>query len=213
MLSLTKRDTEILQMLNWRVRLASLDQIARVWWSGKAAGRKSCSRRLGRLEKDGLLYRAYVTALVIPELNGPLAYWQPGTCVPDLGSLSWNLRRRWRREPLSQTIFFPTQKCSRYFGGKRRGRISRVFQVSHDLGTTEMFLAVRRSDRATAALWIDEDRLAPTRRGQKLPDAVIARDLDALPILVLEFGGNYSKSRLQAFHIDNESRGLAYQIW
>lgn len=151
--------------------------------------------------------------MVIPELDGPLASWQPGTFVPDLGSVSWSLRRRWRSEPRPQTIFLATQKGARYFGGKRRGRIPRVFQVSHDLGTTEMFLAVRRSDPATAALWIDEDRLARTRRGQKLPDAVISRDLDALPRLVLEFGGNYSKSRLQAFHVNNESRGLSYQIW
>jgi hypothetical protein len=76
-----------------------------------------------------------------------------------------------------------------------------------------MYLAVRQLSPATALNWIDEDRLAPFRRHQKLPDAVIACDLRALPELVLEFGGNYPKSRLQAFHEDNEMRGLSYQIW
>jgi hypothetical protein len=76
-----------------------------------------------------------------------------------------------------------------------------------------MFLAVRQHNPEFVANWLDEDRLAPYRRGQKLPDAAIVCRAPELPALVLEFGGDYSKSRLQAFHNDNESRGLSYEIW
>jgi len=76
-----------------------------------------------------------------------------------------------------------------------------------------MFLAVRRQHPEFVSNWMDEERLAPYRRGQKLPDAAIVRSTAELPALVLEFGGDYSKTRLQQFHDDNESRGLPYQIW
>lgn len=212
-IALTQRDTEILGMLSLRVRLASVTQISRTWWGRGTDSAQTCCRRLRRLEKAGLLTRRHATVLAMPELEAPLACWRPGSPLPDLGAIAWSLRRRWRGEPVATTIFLVTQSCANYFGGRRRGRISRAFQVAHDLGVAEMFMAIRRSDAEAAALWIDEDRLAPARRRQKLPDAVISHALDSLPELVLEFGGNYSKSRLQAFHDDSESRGLPYQIW
>ena len=55
--------------------------------------------------------------------------------------------------------------------------------------------------------------LAPHRRGQKLPDAVIARGAELRPELVLEFGGAYDKARLVDFHADSEERKLPYEIW
>jgi hypothetical protein len=211
--TLSSRDTEILAMLCLRVRLASVMQIAQTWWGGGEAGLNVCCRRLCHLENAGLLVRKRVAVIAVPFLTAPLVSWSPRSVTPDLGSLAWQLRRRWRTPPQSTAIYMATCCCARYFGGRRRGRIPRAFQVSHDLGVTAMFLAVRRRNPELVNYWVDEDRFAPYRRGQKLPDAVIIHCPEELPTLVLEFGGNYSKSRLQAFHEDNESRGLPYEIW
>jgi hypothetical protein len=204
---------EILRMLSLRGRLASLEQIAHTWWHGVAQPVGTCQDRLRRLENAGLLLRQRLLAIALAELVGPLIHWAPGRYVPDLGVLAWQLHQRWKTPVRPTTIFQATSRCARYFGGRRKGHIARPFQVSHDLGVTQMFLAVRLANPRFVTHWIDEDRLAPARRGQKLPDAVIATDITALPSLVLEFGGDYGKSRLQAFHDDCESRGLPYQIW
>jgi hypothetical protein len=76
-----------------------------------------------------------------------------------------------------------------------------------------MFLALRQSAPNLISLWIDEKRLAPFRRQQKLPDAVLAKTANGIPTNVFEFGGLYSKSQLRAFHDDCEARGLPYEIW
>jgi hypothetical protein len=76
-----------------------------------------------------------------------------------------------------------------------------------------MFLAVRRDRPALIKKWIGEDRLAPHRVGEKLPDAVVADSPEELPKLVLEFGGAYDKARLERFHLDCEERGLPYEVW
>src|SRR5262245_16832022 len=207
---LSDRDLEILDMLSLRTRVASLTQVSRTWWNGSLSD--VCSRRIVNLEAAGLLVRRRVNAIALPSLSGPITKWAPGDMVPDFSSLAWKLNQRWRAPTVPTAVFLATARCARRFGGRRCGRISRGFQISHDLGVTEVFLTLRLMNLAATDYWIDEDRLAPTRRGQKLPDAVLARDATA-PLLVLEFGGKYPKSRLQAFHDDNESRGLPYQIW
>lgn len=89
-----------------------------------------------------------------------------------------------------------------------------VWRASSLASGTEMFLSIRRRRPELIQQWIDEDRLAPYRRGEKLPDAIIADHAGASPRLVLEFGsGNYGVDRLRAFHDDCELRGLPYEIW
>jgi hypothetical protein len=72
----------------------------------------------------------------------------------------------------------------RLFWWQTAWTLSHVFQLSHDLGVTETFLGLRLINLAAVKYWIDEDRLAPTRRGRKLPDAMIALDVND-PLLVL----------------------------
>lgn len=76
-----------------------------------------------------------------------------------------------------------------------------------------MYFALRRLRPNAEKLWIDEDRLAPHRRRQKLPDAILAPSPAAKPLLILEFGGRYDKRRLLAFHEDAAERGVPYEIW
>jgi hypothetical protein len=210
---LTCRDMEILVTLSLRVRLASLGQIARTWWGEGKATMETCHDRLLRLERADFLRRRRVNTICLEPLQGPLASWAPGACSPDLGALAWKLRRRWQSEPRPTLIYMATQRAAALFGGRRRGRAPHAFQISHDLGVTEMFFGLRRIRPEIVDHWIDEDRLAPARRGQKLPDAIVPPGILWATSVALEFGGDYPKSRLQTFHDDNQSRHLPYQIW
>ena len=85
--------------------------------------------------------------------------------------------------------------------------------MAHDIGVAEMYFALRRLRPNAQSLWVGEDQLAPYRRRQKLPDAILATSPAAKPMLILEFGGQYDKRRLIAFHEDAEKRGVPYEIW
>jgi hypothetical protein len=193
--------------------MLGLDQIARTWWSDAGVRRDAAARRLRELNLAGLLRTREVVAKNIGPLHRPLVSWRPGERIPDFGALAWRLHLRWRAAPVRETIILASPRLARRFGGRRLGRVPRAFQVSHDLGVAEMFLAARRFRPKLISRWIDEDRLSPFRRGEKLPDAVLADRPATTPRLVLEFGAGYGKSRLQACHDDCEMRGLPYEIW
>lgn len=154
-----------------------------------------------------------LTVVVPRQLLHPMCHWQPDVPQPDLGQIAWLLSRRAKGQSVSQGLYWATPAAARRFGGVRSGQINRPFQIDHDLGVLEMFFAVRKLRPQLAESWIDEERLAAYRRHQKLPDAIVAVKPSAPPQLVLEYGGNYSKYRLQDFHEDNRERGLPYEIW
>ncbi len=210
---LTVRDCELLAMLCVRVRMASLNQIARAWWGVSDYQVAACQRRLTRLKRHRLLRAAQATLLDLAPLRQPLATWRPGERTPNLAGIAWSLQIRWRSSYRRATIYLPTVEAARRFGGGRSGRIKRPFQVAHDIGVAEMYFAVRRIRPTNVLLWIGEDRLAPHRRRQKLPDAILASSPATKPLLILEFGGRYDKRRLIAFHEDAVERGVPYEIW
>lgn len=111
------------------------------------------------------------------------------------------------------TVYLAGAAAAKLYGGASAGKLPAVYQATHDLGVSAMFLRLLRDDPPAVARWIGEDRLAPYRRRQKLPDAVLADGPDAEPELVLEFGGSYDKRRVAAFHRDCARRGLAYEVW
>lgn len=76
-----------------------------------------------------------------------------------------------------------------------------------------MYLQFCRSRPADAKRWIGEDLLAASRRGEKLPDAVLASAPEARPELVLEFGGAYDARRIELFHEDCAEQQLPYELW
>lgn len=210
---LTNRDAELLMMLCGSVRMASLDQIARACWGASKYHVTACRRRLAQLNKHGMIAATQAVILDVTILQQPLMTWRPGERMPNLAGVAWNLHRRWMAGYRPATIYYSTMAAARRFGGGRSGRIKRPFQVAHDIGVTEMYLAVRCLRPRLLSLWIGEDRLAPYRRRQKLPDAILATGPAAKPLLILEFGGRYDKRRLIAFHEDAAERGVPYEIW
>ena len=60
--------------------------------------------------------------------------------------------------------------------------------------------------------WRSEARILSDReaRKEKLPDALL--DLPE-GLRVIEFGGSYSKSKLEHFHAYCEEQGFPYEVW
>lgn len=188
-------------------------QIANSWWRGLTHAEESARRRLRQLHDARLVKCVRVMARALPAMPEPVLQWSPQASVPDFGSIAWKLQSRWTTEPKQTTVWFATKKATQLFGGKSPGRIKQEYQATHDLGVSETYLILRQQRPSLAEHWIGEDELAPHRRGQKLPDAVIATQPRKRPDLVLEFGGAYDKPRLIDFHADCEQRGLPYEIW
>lgn len=161
----------------------------------------------------GFLVSQQVIASTLDSLDAATLCWAPGDPTPDAGAVAWKLQSRWKEPARVCRCFVATTKAAKHFGGRASGRLKRELQASHDLGVTEMYLQMRHSRPEQARLWIGEDLLAPYRKHEKLPDAVLADSPSATPSLVLEFGGAYNKDRVLAFHHDCESRSLPYELW
>ena len=214
-MSLTPRDAALLVALCSKIRLLSLPQIAAAWWPDAADAEATAGRRLRKLAAADLVRRDRVPAAPLPPLDAPVIAWRPGEPDPDCGAAAWTLQSRWEATggPRATAVFVAGKAAAKLYGGVSAGRLPAAFQATHDLGVSAMYLRLLRDDPAAADRWIGEDRLAPHRRGQKLPDAVLADDPAASPELVLEFGGAYDKRRVEAFHRDCARRGSAYEVW
>ncbi len=209
LLHLTTRDRLVLEALSLRVRLIGLRQLADALWFGQIANAR---RRMKRLTVAELVRRETALARPLPDMHAPVCQWQPGQAEPDAGEVSHRLQTRWRYSALRTTVvYLPTEFTVSYFGGRQRhGPLTT--QVTHDLGVTAIWLWFVRHQPKLAATWQGEDLIAPLRRGETLPDAVLAGP-DGEPALLIEFGGSYRPRRVAAFHDDAALRGLPYQIW
>ena len=202
----------MLEALAFKVRMLSLDQVARTWWGQATDAPRLARRRLSRLEDVGLLERREVRSRPLLELVEPVSSWQPGAPKPDLGAASWKLRTRWTEAPRATPVYVATRRALNELGG-RGGRLPTLGQETHDLHTSELYLRLLREQPERAARWVGEERLKAQRgRGEKVPDGLILDELGE-PELAVEFAGAYPKRRLEDFHRDAEERGLAYELW
>lgn len=210
---LISRDDEILRTLSLKVRLLSLAQVAEAWWEPTPSGQSTARKRLAQLDEAGLVRRLRVPVRPLPPLDAPALAWQAGDPPPDLGAVAWKLQSRWKEGPLATTVFVATQRGANQYGGRLRGRLRREFQATHDLGVAAVYLRMRAAKPEAAEAWIGEDILSPHRRGEKVPDAVLAAGPEKRPRLVVEFGGAYDAARVRRFHEDCAERKLPYELW
>ena len=147
----------------------------------------------------------------LPPISGPLATWRPGEGAPEFGRIAWRLQSRWSEPARQTTVYTATARASRHFGGKNRPRLTHRHQATHDLGVTQVFLAIRADTPARALRWVGEDKLS-RRRGVKVPDAVLSA-AGSQPAEAIEFGGAYDVARLRMFHEDCRAKQIPYEIW
>jgi len=212
-MTLTPRDDDILTTLALRVRMLSLAQVAQGWWMPTPAGQANARRRLAVLSDTGLLRSARVHARPLPELAYPVLAWSPGQGDPDFDAVSWSLQSRWTKPPRRIVVYFATRRGANQYGGRLRGQIKQELQVTHDLGVAQVYLKLRATKPEAALQWTGEDALRPTRKRQKIPDALLRPCTPNAPPLIIEFGGAYDARRVRSFHRDCLQRKLPYQLW
>lgn len=209
---LTGRDAEILCTLALKVRCLSVALVAEAWWPRAANGIKAAHQRLRCLARQGWLIRISSFAKPLPSLKLPVAMWSPGDEMPNFGPISYRLKTRFEKPAQATTIFCASPKTTKRFGGGnvRRPRSS---EVSHDLGLAAVYLGFRSDAAERAARWISEAAIVAQRpaRGVKVPDAAIL-ERDGT-VTAIEFGGEYDKSKLVAFHQFCAGAGQGYEIW
>jgi hypothetical protein len=210
-MTLTPRDESILEVLTLKVRLLSLSQTAAGWWKESSSPTERARKRMAELVGAGLIAREAVNARPLLSLDTPVVQWIPGKADPDYDAVSYRLQSRWTAAPRSTTVYIATRKAAYQFGGAG-GRLKHRLQATHDLHVSQVFIRFLHIAPRLAEAWAGEEIVAPTRREQKLPDAMI-REPDGAPTLVVEFGGAYDAKRVRKFHEDCRRRSLRYQLW
>lgn len=211
---LTDRDERIIWTLTRKLRVVTVDQAARTWWSDRQHATKAARDRLSKLRHDGLLHLVPVMAHPEIELPGPVFCWEPGDDTPDFGPISYRLRSRWNHPVAATTLVGATRQAVREFGGFIADRLPRPSEASHDIHLAQVYLKLVGRDPALAHRWICEQQLYAEGRGrnERLPDAILRpRRGKAEDGRVIEFGGAYTKKKLEEFH-EGISHS-AYEIW
>ena len=211
-ISLTPRDDDILLTLSRRVRCLGIHQIASHWWHDNVDAKRNSRARLKQLEAAGYLSQGRVLASPLPILKAPLIDWRPGESTPDFGRVSYYLKQRFTDPAVPTAIVFALPSAANRCGGQP-GRAPRRSEATHDLGLSQVYLNLHRDNSLLAACWVSEATLTSRSRkdARKVPDALL-RFKDGSETLV-EFGGEYGKAKLLAFHEDCDDQGKAYQLW
>jgi hypothetical protein len=207
----TPRDDEILSALACKIRLFSLDQIARAWWKSSTSPVNLARRRLNQLDAAGFIERRRVTAGPMIHLDAPVATWSPGEPDPEAGSIAWRLQSRWPKVAApGVTVYRSTVTTHKQYGGPPRAKPIRSGTETHDLHLSALYLMFCESRPEDAEAWLGEDLQPPAGFAMKDPDAFIQRNGSEL---VIEFGGKYDARHIEEFHSDCRRRERPYELW
>lgn len=209
--TLGARDRAVLDALTRRVRVLTLEQLARVWWRGDHRAARS---RLRELERAGWVRSLDLLAHPILELVEPAASWSPSRPAPIFTELAHRLGSRWKLPPRVHRAVVATTEAGVRLAG-HGGRVPRPAEASHDIHLTEVYLRLLRADPDLAKTWLSEEELYSQGygRGTNLPDAMVLAPGNGAVPTVIEFGGAYRASKLEQFHRFCQRRSLPYEVW
>lgn len=208
---LTERDESILLTLAEKVRCLSIGQIGSFWWSNSARPQEVARTRLRSLEKLGWLRIVQVYARPLIALNEPITCWRPGDGVPNFAEISYRLKNRFSGPAKATSTVVASRQIGKRYGSPA-GRAPRRAEATHDLGLAAVYLHFLRHDSVSANAWVSEAGLVAAGEGR---DSKLADALLRLPFgeTVIEFGGEYGKAKLEAFHDDCAERSRSYELW
>lgn len=211
-LRLSDRDASILLALALKVRCFDSTLVAKAWWEGTSKADSGASQRLRALVREKWLCSASMFAHDLPDLKTPLVVWEPGTGQPDFGPIAYRLKTRFDEPAKVRAIYWASAKTMTRFGGGQVRR-PRSSEVSHDLGLAAVYLTLLKSNPDRAKQWVSEAKILArgTSLGVKVPDAVLREGNGK--VTAIEFGGEYSKAKLIAFHRYCEAEGEGYELW
>ena len=209
---LTLRDQEIITALIHQVRCFDVTLVSRQWWNESIKGKRAAKRRLSALISDGWLKSICAFARPPIMLERPIVTWKPGNAFPDYGPISYYLKTRFRGPAKVTSIFVATKQSLRLFGGLGI-RVPRSSEVTHDLGLASVYLTKKSNGTLGDSKWVSESKLVSggTEKGVKVPDAILVTQDEV--ITAIEFGGEYSKRKLIAFHSHCDSNQMGYELW
>jgi len=208
---LTTRDVEILDALTKRVRVLTLPQIARTWWTTSKEPRENAKNRLQILQANALVQIQRVPAHPELPIEAPVTTWKPGDAAPDFGAVSYQLKRRWILPTVSTVCIAATPTAVNRLGGYG-GRFPRQIERTHDIHMARVFLLYRQRRPESLSGWIFEEALRQQRghTSERLPDVILQERANQM---VIEFGGAYPKAKLEAFHGYCKEKTFPYEIW
>lgn len=205
-------DAQALAVLTRRLRVVGESQFAAALWPREP--------RLGELFVERMLRAGCVEVVdvlahpLIP-LKEPLARWQPGLSVPDLAGVSYRARTRWPSASIATRVLVATELAVSMVGGCP-GHRPRLSEATHDLHVAAVYFSMTRELPTRAESWRGEgqaaaDKLARARgRSGKLPDATVR---DGTRRTAIEFVGDYSAAKLEAFHNFCNQARMGYELW
>lgn len=201
---------QILRALANDVRVLSLDQVARIWWSDSPWGRSRAKAAMTELDSSNWLQIHRALARPVEQLDRPLVTWGAGEESPDFGDLSRTLRRRAAQAASMTTFVFAAARTVALFSRGRAPSV-KLTQMTHDLQVAEVYLRYRLNG-LPASHWVSEDRLPRDWPLRERPDATLTDQSGAIHRAV-EYGGDYPPQRLASLHDGFASIELEYEIW
>ena len=205
-----RHEEQILRALANDVRVLSLTQVARTWWSDTKWGRSRAKASMTELDARNWLQIHRSLARPIVELHKPLLSWSPSDASPGFEELSRTLHRRAVQAASMTSFIFASARTVAMFGLGRALSV-KLTQMTHDLHVSEVYLWHRKNG-LSARNWLSEDRLPRDWPLRARPDAVLTSD-DAKIQCGIEYGGDYPAKRLEELHEGLSSINLKYEIW
>lgn len=209
---MTSWEREILVVLANHVRMLSLSQVARTWWTENRRGLRRARESAQRLVAEGWLDSFRVFSRPVTRLSEPLVIWEVNARPPDFLRLSACLHRRANASAAVTTVITAARKTHTLFG---RGVVKcrpKLTQMTHDLQVAEILLAYRSRGLDVRQHWVLEDHFPHTWPIRVQPDALLL-DADGRFQRAVEYGGDYSVDRLKRLHYALASIWLPYEIW
>ena len=205
----TERDLQIAEALTRRLRILSVDQVARIWWPG-AGGQRVARRRLRKLAEAGLIERRVVNVGVIPQQTTPLVCWVPGDAEPNVREVANQAKARWGRGAVPQEVVSATRLAANLFGSSVAG-LPPVHHRDHDLLLGEVYVIYHTTKPAEAACWCGHDGRSVARELPRTDVLLIDAKLNV--IRAVESAGRIGPREIVAFHERCFHAALPYELW
>lgn len=202
--------SELLTVLTQCVRVMSVSQVARIWWNDTRWGHQRAKKYLRLRESQGLLHCKRVLARPVGSLKSPLIVWRENDDEPDWTAISKQLHRRTQLDPLLISIALASRLSFDVFSDWRMTPV-KLTQMTHDLQVSEVFLRYRKHGLPIES-WISEDRLPASFPAKVKPDALLV-DSEGTWQRAVEYGGDYSVSRLLALRTCAANCKITFELW
>ena len=173
------------------------------------------NQAIRKLKRLGLVESFRVDSIVL-DLQAPLMTWVAGDETPlNFGNIAWRAKSRFLNADVQNLqLLMATDTAERLFGGVG-GSLRQPNQITHDLGTSSVYVAKQLDETFSGSAWTGEDVIRRSWRHlgiRKIPDAAIIQDEQITN--VIEFAGrDYGKAYLEKFHRFWQNRATSYEIW